>query len=102
MARITEKELIIPALSIMNKTEGGTVSTTDLINQLTEDLKPTGEDLDILENRSDTKFSQKVRNLKSHNSFTDLAKYTPPTSKKESGTFTILEQGKLYLKNKGI
>ena len=29
-------------------------------------FSPEGEDAEILQNRSDTKFSQKVRNLKSH------------------------------------
>lgn len=34
-------------------------------------MKPDGEDMDILDNRNDTKFSQKVRNLKSHDSLAD-------------------------------
>lgn len=32
-------------------------------------MKPTGEDLNILAGRNDDKFSQKVRNLKAHNTF---------------------------------
>ena len=58
-------------------------------------------DLTILKNRSDDKFSQKVRNLKSHNSFTGcgLATYTPPKPGESSGTFTITKQGEIYIKN---
>lgn len=37
-----------------------------LIEKLTNIFDPSGEDLEILDGRSDTKFSQKVRNLKSH------------------------------------
>jgi hypothetical protein len=33
---------------------------------LEDHFKPTGEDAAILDNRNDTKFSQIVRNLKSH------------------------------------
>ena len=40
-------------------------------------MNPSGEDLQILDNRSDDKFSQKVRNLKAHNAFerTGYAEY---------------------------
>ena len=38
----------------------------NLILSLRHDMQPNGEDLEILKNRSDDKFSQKVRNLKSH------------------------------------
>jgi hypothetical protein len=97
MARIKEEQLIVPALKVMNTSVGGTITTTDLIDELTKIMKPTGEDLDILKNRNDTKFSQKVRNLKSHNTMKDLTTYTPPPSKGESGTFTINNKGKAYL-----
>ncbi len=65
MARIGEKELILPSLYAMFLA-GGAIKTSDLIVKLTEILKPTGEDMEILDGRKDTKFSQKVRNLKSH------------------------------------
>lgn len=42
------------------------MSTTQLIQALTALLNPSGEDMEILAGRSDTRFSQKVRNLKSH------------------------------------
>ena len=34
-------------------------------------MKPSGEDLEILDNRCDDKFSQKVRNIKSHNTLAE-------------------------------
>ena len=84
----------------MSSSPGGTISTTDLIVALTKIMKPTGEDLEILKDRNDTKFSQKVRNLKSHDTMIGFAKYTPPPSKTESGTFTITAAGQSYIKEK--
>jgi len=97
MPRIPESDLIIPALNAMNASPNGTISTTDLIAELTNSMNPTGEDLEILDNRNDTKFSQKVRNLKSHNTMIGLATYTPPATQGESGTFTITTDGQNYL-----
>ena len=97
MPRISETDLIIPALNAMNTSPNGTISTTDLITTLTNSMNPTGEDLDILANRNDTKFSQKVRNLKSHNTMVGLVTYTAPVSQGESGTFTITADGQAYL-----
>lgn len=50
----------------MSKSDGGFISTSDLIAGLTRIMHPTGIDAKILSGRSDTYFSQKVRNLKSH------------------------------------
>jgi len=35
-------------------------------------MKPSGEDLEILHDRNDDKFSQKVRNIKSHDTIAHL------------------------------
>lgn len=98
---ITEKELIIPALKALRNAPNKTLTTTQLIQILRNELKPTGDDLTILKDRSDDKFSQKVRNLKSHNSFTGcgLAIYTSPKAGENSGTFTITTQGLTHIKN---
>ena len=66
MARITESQLVLPALYLLSQSENGFVSTSDLITKLTEVMNPTGQDAAILAGRADTYFSQKVRNLKSH------------------------------------
>lgn len=75
MSRITESQLILPALFLMSKSNNGIISTGSLISNLTAIMRPTGTDAEILKGRNDTYFSQKVRNLKSHNTLVnkDLA-----------------------------
>src|SRR5689334_3170762 len=63
--RIPESALIIPAIECIYDA-GGKLSTTALIDRLEKSFQPEGEDAEILDGRADTKFSQKVRNLKSH------------------------------------
>lgn len=64
--RIPESELIIPTLELLDAAPDGEMKTTDLIAALEDMFGPEGEDSEILEGRHDTKFSQKVRNMKSH------------------------------------
>lgn len=66
MNRITESDIILPALYLMSDDVIGYVDTSTLIQKLTEIMRPTGEDAQILAGRRDTYFSQIVRNLKSH------------------------------------
>ena len=42
------------------------ITTSDLLSALRRELKPKGDDLELLAGRNDDRFSQKVRNLKSH------------------------------------
>ena len=65
MPTFSEPDLIIPALEIIAAHPDG-IDTSELLSLLRRQLKPTGEDLEILAGRSDDKFSQKVRNLRSH------------------------------------
>lgn len=65
MSNYSEPDLVVPTLELLAAHLGG-LSTTDLIENLTELLNPDGEDAEILSNRTDTHFSQKVRNLVSH------------------------------------
>lgn len=84
---ITEKDLIIPALvAIYNKRDEG-LSTQELIPIMREELTPKGEDLKILGGRNDDKFSQKVRNLKSHSSL---------------DSYTLFENNRYYINDEGI
>ena len=64
--RTHEPELIRPALQYMAAQPDGFARTSDLIDHLGTIFRPSGEDAEILDGRSDTKFSQKVRNLVSH------------------------------------
>lgn len=87
--RITESELVLPSLYLMTLNMHGSISTSELIRLLTQILKPKGIDAQILSNRNDSYFSQKVRNLKSHDTLTryGYAIY-------RSGVFTITEKGR--------
>jgi predicted HNH restriction endonuclease len=91
MPRISESDLILPTLYLLDKNSSG-LDTSNLITELSKILNPTGEDVAILNGRNDTKFSQIVRNLKSHNTLTsqDYASFN-------SGIFTITNKGKKYL-----
>lgn len=63
--RIRESELVEPA-RLAIRDAGGEISTAALIERLAQEMGPVGENAAILAGRLDTKFSQKVRNLKSH------------------------------------
>jgi hypothetical protein len=63
--RIPESALVIPAIECIYDA-GGRLSTSQLIDRLEKRFQPKGEDAEILDGRTDTKFSQKVGNLKSH------------------------------------
>jgi len=92
MVRITENELILPSLYLMSLSPTKGLTTPDLIAKLRDLLKPSGEDLDTLKDRGDNKFSQKVRNLKSHKTFEKygFAKY-------EGIIVTLTDKGEKYL-----
>lgn len=90
--RIEEKALILPTLYIINRE--GSVSMTELIRELTSFFDPDGEDAAILRGRSDTKFSQKVRNLKSHRDSNGMEGWTAITS---TGKYIITPAGLTYL-----
>lgn len=64
--RITERSLLIPTLTLLEQAPGGFMTTSDLKSALEEMIRPQGEDAEILEGRADTKFSQIVRNMISH------------------------------------
>ena len=98
MSRIPESALVLPTLHILYSKER--VHTAQLIKLLRELLNPLGEDLEILAGRNDDKFSQKVRNLKSHRT---LQKLGLAEIVKENGKefFSINNKGKeLYLNKK--
>ena len=75
--RITESQLVLPSLYLMVNHKGK-ITTSQLIEELTVLMRPEGLDAEILNGRNDTYFSQKVRNLKSHDTFDKdgLATYT--------------------------
>ncbi len=64
--RISERELVVPTLRLLDDGNSGWMATSDIIARLTELFAPSGQDAEILEGRSDTYFSQKIRNMISH------------------------------------
>jgi predicted HNH restriction endonuclease len=83
----SESDLIIPALTIIAAHPDG-IDTSNLSLLLRRQLKPTGADLEILANRTDDKFSQKVRNLKSHDTL-------------ERNGLAVFEDGRYYITDEG-
>lgn len=64
--RISERELVLPTLRLLDNDKRGWMGTSDIIARLTELFAPSGQDAELLERRGDTYFSQKVRNMISH------------------------------------
>lgn len=65
MSNYSESELVLPTLELLAASPSG-LTTSELIAKLTDRFNPDGPDAEILANRQDTHFSQKVRNLVSH------------------------------------
>ncbi len=86
----TERDLIIPALQVIKEEPG--IHTSDLIKKLEKILKPTGHNGELLPGRQDTHFSQKVRNLKSHDTLERMGAVIY-----DDGHWTITEKGEEYL-----
>jgi len=98
MPRVKEKSIAIPALQAASNSPGGEITTTQLIQEMTNQFDPDGRDAEILDDRQDTYFSQKVRNLVSHRDgkktiFTfGYAEYNPNTH-----SISITQAGRDFL-----
>lgn len=64
MSEYEEKEILPFAVEVVEKNPG--ITTTGLIAKVIDAMQPNGSDLTNNPSRSDSKISQKVRNLKSH------------------------------------
>jgi hypothetical protein len=64
--RISERELVVPTLRLLESGNRAWQQMTELIRRLTDLLTPSDTDASILAGQHDTYFSQKVRNLISH------------------------------------
>jgi len=97
--RITESDLVIPALYLISVNPG--VNTSTIIQELTDLFQPTGEDAKILSGRSDTKFSQLVRNLVSHKTLEKegYAILLEQEERRLGQRFDITEKGKAHLED---
>ena len=66
VGRIRERDTYIPTLELLDDQPDGFMKTSDLIRALEMRFNPKGKDAEILNGRSDTRFSQIVRNIVSH------------------------------------
>ena len=72
MSCYSENEIANVVLGIIKDNPG--MRTSELIDMARKEMRPSGEDLEILDNRNDDKFSQKVRNIKSHDTISAMVK----------------------------
>ena len=94
MTLISESELVLPTLFLLYNAEDG-LNTSQLIDKLTNMLRPSGDDLTILAGRNDTKFSQKVRNLRSHKTLSSRGLATEKVVRRGAPTlFRITDTGR--------
>ena len=96
MTRITEPDLILPALYVIYKQPE--IKTGELIVELRSIFNPMGEDAELLPGRSDDKFSQIVRNLVSHHTLDQRLRYTVLGEPGTSNTTHRLTEKKMTAK----
>lgn len=98
---ISEPDVRRAALRELQTAPMGFRSTTDLIVILTSKMSPQGKDSEFAQGRSDTYFSQKVRNLVSHRMQgpgLERMGYADYDSFLEG--WTITEKGKTYIQSR--
>jgi len=100
--RISEVDLLLPTLRILAAQPSGAMTTSDLIESLTEVMNPQGKDAEILEGRRDTRFSQIVRNMVSHKEMQGniIAEGFAIHTGRRDG-LQITDAGRLHLRNSG-
>ena len=103
MTAYSETDLRIPVLQAVAASKDGFIRTSDIILAMTKRFQPNGHDLEILENRGDTYFSQKVRNVVSHRrSSTSLIKKGFAIYHKNRSGLEVTEAGLEHLKATGL
>ena len=88
MSNFSESDIIPFALATLKDNPKG-ITTSELIKDLRKRMQPSGDDLEILAGRNDDKFSQKVRNLKSHKTL-------------ENKKFATFNDEKFYITTEGF
>ncbi len=90
VAIYSESDLVVPALAEIERYPEG-IETAALLIALRRTLRPEGDDLLLLEGRADDRFSQKVRNLKSHDT---LERQGFAIYDEASGKYHITDKGR--------
>ena len=94
---IPEAKVRVAAMKELLAAPGCRLTTSQLIEKLSKRMTPTGHDAAIAVNRSDTYFSQKVRNLVSHRNQTtglQASGYADYDAPSESWTLTKMGRSK--------
>jgi len=94
---LRESQLIVPALIAMVNSPNGAILTTDLIDEISRQFSLDAQDNQILLNRNDEKYTQIVRNLKSHKTLRDRG-----YAEEIDGGFRILPAGAQFLDDNGF
>jgi len=94
---ISENELIVPALLAMLNSPDFSIQTSDLIREIERRFQLDEQDLTPLQNRNDEKYTQIVRNLKSHKTFVKLH-----LAEEIDGGFRLLPAGAAWLEANGF
>ena len=94
--RIRERDLVVPALRLAAQKPGGKITTSQLIEELTEEFEPDGMDAELLTGRRDTYFSQKVRNLVSHRNV-ETSMFSRGYAEYVDGGIKITDEGRQLL-----
>jgi len=94
---LRESQLIVPALIAMLNSPNGEIQTSDLINEISNQFVLDAQDNQILLNRQDEKFTQIVRNLKSHKALRNRG-----YAEEIEGGFRILPAGVDFLEENGF
>lgn len=93
---LSESQLVVPALIAMYNA-GGSIQTSDLIDEIAGQFVLDNIDLQPLLNRNDEKYTQIVRNLKSHKTLSDLG-----YAREIDGGFELTQAGEDWLENNGF
>jgi hypothetical protein len=95
---VTEAQLRVATLKLLGAKPSGFMTTSDLIAELGDVFQPEGRDAMILQDRSDTYFSQKVRNMISHRTnSTSLMKRGLAKYHKDREGLELTEAGRVHL-----
>lgn len=95
--KIREADVWKYALLVMSTMQNGYVATKELIKILTSILELSDQDKVTLKGRNDSKFSQIIRNLKSHRKSTTNFIYQGYAEAVDEG-FKITEKGRLFVR----
>ena len=94
---LSENQLIIPAMIAMYNSPNYEIQTSDLIDDIANQFVLDARDLSPLLNRNDEKFTQIVRNLKSHKTLHDLGHVD-----EIEGGFRLTKNGINFLRTYGF